>query len=1075
MQAKSALDDLAEGIRSSLPEVWAPAARKLGALATGDADALRKLTALLRSKDQSRKGFAGLASYLCHGGDSPDLLARHERKIASKLKLLTEIDVAVNMPDDWNARIPWVAEEWEQDLTKTRRELEKQQGLGNARAVQAKERIIHQLEEHLAGGSSTSAALLDPGNFKAWTDGGWDEFGTYLLGLSREGSDSGLARALLNLTLDEMVLALCALVRKYPSGPSGVGESKARRSFGKHVADAWMKVPRLLLNMNEPADGPICTAVGRTHIDDLQGDDGFNYGFGHALAPANQYNWFCVALHQCLTTVPFGVLWAAGLPGATGDVVQHVNDLFEGTEAEAGIASHRLLSGWAENMPKRDADFWLKEREMQARLMAFIMVVNPPEDSTTYPWERSPEYRFRQPYRRLSLVVANLKHSATTESTVRAPLIQALNRLCEYDWKESSGTKHQESCVLRQAVFLAPFLQTTTHRVTSDKYLSRATARALDNAFELDGQRLKRLRVRLEILEKKVSKGQSLSNKELKQRDEAEEELARGHSLFFQVSYTIFSSLPSRRFVDKVVQYSIHSGVTEVMKAAANMLGRVIEIWDDKLIEASELNDLEADYEAFLSAYESATGMSPGSFKKPMHETVDVLRRSGSIDPHTTRDRMRKDLLRIGVIAKELNERILIDDTTPIPRYYELSDFKEGDQDESLWKVDILRKIAEQEGAFEDLVNEIAVIEKDVLIELGSPLPNAQTLVRWAELLGRLKRVSIHAQDTLPCLERELIRASIAERTDQYQARIEKLSDMIEAEIEDRAVELFKERDNPDRLLAVQWMKSRYMLVELAESTQLKSIGLLCKFPVVMAWIFLPFIVSAICAQWYPNDHWAVFSPFLVALGLGVVASFAVFTEMRHYKKKTGDAFGPRSSLSDLVLPQITGALLIGVFELIGGDEPWYTAIADYAWLRVVTIFMLISVVYFFIRSSFLSGQTDLDGRKARRTLSIMAMGLWQSFTLTLYFGLAYGWVMFQRMGGEAALKGSSDVSGMPFNIAGIDYYEPKGFLYNAIVIDLACLGDTEFVLFPWTLLSWTFQLFFFSAILQRIMNRNDS
>jgi hypothetical protein len=159
----------------------------------------------------------------------------------------------------------------------------------------------------------------------------------------------------------------------------------------------------------------------------------------------------------------------------------------------------------------------------------------------------------------------------------------------------------------------------------------------------------------------------------------------------------------------------------------------------------------------------------------------------------------------------------------------------------------------------------------------------------------------------------------------------------------------------------------------------------------------------------------------------------------------------------------------------VGTDEPWYTAIADYPWLRLVTVCLLIVVVYFFIRSSFLGGQDDDCGRKNKRTISIMAMGLWQSFSLTLYFGLAYGWVMFQRMGGKGALGASDEIGGMPFAIPNLDFEKPKGFLYNAIEFNLG-LGSVpdEFVLFPWTLFSWTFQLFFFSAILQRIMNRNE-
>ncbi|MCP4006618.1 MAG: hypothetical protein GY725_20760 [bacterium] len=326
----------------------------------------------------------------------------------------------------------------------------------------------------------------------------------------------------------------------------------------------------------------------------------------------------------------------------------------------------------------------------------------------------------------------------------------------------------------------------------------------------------------------------------------------------------------------------------------------------------------------------------------------------------------------------------------------------------------------------------------------------------------------------LPLAERELVTLELNAKVRKFEERVEVLTAVIDEENEERAKMVVNKQEPSDGAcgrLVSNWMLRRYMLRELAPE-KAWLITRLLDWRFVLSWILLPFLASGVILHLLDSGmdsrqaQLFLSLPFLLIVGLNVCAYWAYFASMPEYLP--GGV--PRASL---LVPQMVGALFLGVVQSFSADENWSTAFLANPVLRLLKIGLFIAVSYFFVRYVMLRGQSpavevvDREGERRaqnkilrRRATSLMSLGLWQAFALVTLFSLFEGTTMSKRAGLAE---------------------EPQAFLAQElnqliparILVELGHPTLLEFVILPWAILTWTVQLFFFSAIFERIMSKN--
>jgi hypothetical protein len=284
--------------------------------------------------------------------------------------------------------------------------------------------------------------------------------------------------------------------------------------------------------------------------------------------------------------------------------------------------------------------------------------------------------------------------------------------------------------------------------------------------------------------------------------------------------------------------------------------------------------------------------------------------------------------------------------------------------------------------------------------------------------------------------------------------------DMLEGRVRRTAREVGQlDFSQEDTNLVQQWMLDRYMIRELASTLRLDVLRLLTNAPFVWIWLLLPFLACIVLNR-LGMQRWAgaPFSAFTL-INLMMVAWF--FFESQ--KSKTATA-----STSKFLLPQITAALFLGVSEIINTDEAWAFAVLEYPWVRIFTVAAFLVIGFLFTREVLLGGQltsaADVQ-KKNERAGSVMALVLWQSSVLVGLFGILAGRVMGDRVD-PAQFSAASGTFGewLPIQVhVGSFFLDPATELTTG-----------GYAIYPWALMTWTVQVFFFSAIFERIMRRSD-
>jgi hypothetical protein len=372
---------------------------------------------------------------------------------------------------------------------------------------------------------------------------------------------------------------------------------------------------------------------------------------------------------------------------------------------------------------------------------------------------------------------------------------------------------------------------------------------------------------------------------------------------------------------------------------------------------------------------------------------------------------------------------------------------------------------------FQRSLDEVALLEADCLPERGRPRPSADLVRRWRRLIAALDDLSRLVAAALPYPERDTCVHLLKRRIDRLEARLADLGRVIEQEQEEVArsvlaqrssrIELGRDLVHPDAELIEEWMLQRYMIRELAGSGRLRILALLTAPAFVAAWIVAPFLA---CIVLHRGGLFAWRGiPFAVATVLNLALLGGYFLETRRSRPF-------QASAGRLLLPQTTAALLLGMLEVVGADEAWSLAVLEYPWVRWLTIGAFLIAGFLFVREVLLAGQLEAEAErkaKSRRAASVVALVLWQSFALVVLFGVLSGRVMGDRAGLDPTALASAG-GWLPYEV-----HLGSGFLAPA-PSDSAAVSDAAYRVFPWALLSWTAQIFFFSAVFEQIMRRRS-
>lgn len=386
---------------------------------------------------------------------------------------------------------------------------------------------------------------------------------------------------------------------------------------------------------------------------------------------------------------------------------------------------------------------------------------------------------------------------------------------------------------------------------------------------------------------------------------------------------------------------------------------------------------------------------------------------------------------------------------------------------------------------FQRVLDDVELLEADCLPEAGRPHASKDLVRRWRRLLASLDELLVLCARELPYLEREICARLLKSRIAHLEERLHSLVRVLEREDETIAVSMIQQHIvktslhsgpslpaspaskiakaqartiSQDAVLIEEWMLERYMIRELAGVMKLRVLGLITSPLFVGIWLALPFLTSALL------HHLGIFAwrgvPFAVITVCNAILLLGYFLEARSARSIS-------SSTGRFLLPQITAALFLGLNEVLSTDEAWSLAVFEYPWVRTFTVTAFLAAGFFFTREVLLKDQLRTAmKKKTRRAASVMALVLWQSFVLVGFFGVLGGRLMGQRAEITAVELAKLPPRFLPHEV-------DLGEMFLAPV-DSSLLFPPEapFRIFPWAMLTWTVQVFFFSAVFERIMQR---
>lgn len=536
-----------------------------------------------------------------------------------------------------------------------------------------------------------------------------------------------------------------------------------------------------------------------------------------------------------------------------------------------------------------------------------------------------------------------------------------------------------------------------------------------------------------------------------------EEALRSDRAVFIDLLFTLLFALPDQVIFRELLEYSTEERLATIVRS-------VVEV-----IEHSASDRARPLYAGFVSQLGAlSAGTREEKWVRHLPMLVERLARIGEHDSEREVAAVEHALTRLldyGLRASTAWDAAIITKSTD----------KKGER----WAEREANAKLEQEmrgrfDRFQRVLDDVELLEADCLPESGRPRASKDLVRRWRRLLAALDELLVLCARELPYLEREICAHLLKRRIAYLEERLHSLMRVLEREDEAVAISMIEARlaEDPavqkaglhlsqDAALVEEWMLERYMIRELARTMHLGVLSLLTSPIFVACWLALPFF-SCMVLHHLGFYEWRGV-PFAVVTVLNIALLAGYFFEARRARTVSG-------STSRFLLPQISAALFLGLVEVLATDEAWSLAVFEYPWVRTFTVTTFLAAGFFFTREVLLKDQLRTALRKkTKRAARVMALVLWQSFVLVVLFGVLGGRVMAERADiNVERLEKMPQVAGkwLPYEV-----HLGENFLAPA-ELPGPFPRDPAYRIFPWAMLTWTVQVFFFSAIFERIMQR---
>ncbi|MDY6914582.1 MAG: MFS transporter [Planctomycetota bacterium] len=818
---------------------------------------------------------------------------------------------------------------------------------------------------------------------------------------------------------------------------------------------------------------------------------------GDWIETRERYNEYIIALSRLRGAPAFSELWGRGIDipdGLAADLAslkQLVGDA--ATHHQASRLAGRIMRTISEEY---FGDDWRwKERsegeQFSLNVYTLLMIHGP---GPLLPGRDGPAALARQRCRpklqhRIALLLDGLQSCGRARSTILPVLVRCLklllrSEMAEFTAGQSRKTGSRRRCEAieelmalcrRQLLIIKPLLADWLLPVTLRKDLAIIVCRILHKAYRQ---------------QEEYRHGRPEDRKEHKE-------------YAVELIYIVLFAFPDNLLLREMIEYSTDDDICRLLDCIRQLIEE-FERYDETHAQTASTDETIACFEPaaedWKSRYRDFTQLLS---KVSLHEAlenkqdrwidslcglVSHLARSGSMQqlPADRRDGERplQPILLYGQKSKQ-HWQVLLDESKGAREDRTGAKEQHSEQESRMYLA--ARAAANR---FEGLLDDISILENDCLPEAGRPRMTDDLVHRWRRLINRMGDLSRLCAEELPGLERQLCTRLINHRVGhELEPRLQRIVEIVDQEKEDDAKAILKRQvrrlrgeatgpaddepaksplnDGRDAGLIQDWMLRRYMIRELAESYGLRVLGWLTNWRFILGWILLPFAACAVLHLLKFEAWQGVPFALICIANFALLLAFAI--ETRRRLPRLG---GLRISPWRFLLPQTTAAIFLAIFSAIPSDEGWSLAVKANITVQALMWIAFLVVGFIFTREIILGNQfrgKRQGMQKNRRAGQLMAMSLWQSFTLVTFFAMAVGRIMAASDRGNINPEEFSGLSKAIANLLPVEVYLGDGFIHPA-----TCRQDAAFWIYPRALISWTIQMFFFGAIFERIMGRSD-
>lgn len=570
-------------------------------------------------------------------------------------------------------------------------------------------------------------------------------------------------------------------------------------------------------------------------------------------------------------------------------------------------------------------------------------------------------------------------------------------------------------------------------------------------------------------------------------RDQLEEDRKEFREYTVELVYMILLAFPDNLLLREMIEYSTDDDLCRLFDCIRQLIEQFEQYEQARSLLVSERQkrahfEIEsenwkqryADFATLLGCISLHSLSDQGEhWLNRLRRMVGHLTRSDREEfgsDHAPAEAPLQEVLRYGLKTRQ-DWRSLLDQTQS--RQLDRSGASEQRQE---WENRIRLAAQAEVGEFMGVLDDIQILEHDCLPEIGRPRMGDDLVPRWRRLIHRMTELGRLCNEHLPWLERVLITRIIHHRINAVlDPRLQRIVEIVDQEREDDARKILaghvqaesepRQREDVDEStkdvgLIENWMLNRYMIRELAQTYRLGVLAWLTNGKFVAGWILLPFVLAGLL-NLSGATSWTGIPFALVCLAnFGLLIAYAVQSRRRQPRMD-----GTMVSPWGFMLPQTAAAIFLAITTSIPSDEGWSIALGGNPWVQTLTWAAYIAFGFLFTREIILGEQ--FRGRKQakqknRRAMQLMALSLWQSFALVMFFAMIYGRVMADET------RAAVDIPNLPgLGVLPSVVYLGPGFLQPG--------GESSsgFWIFPRAILTWTVQMFFFGAIFERVMRKS--